>query len=347
MNQKEWIHVWHALGEYIDKIIAQEEPQFETKHQQNEMLNDLLQVIKTEHRYNGWFTPSSIITSLKGIRSWLYEDHLTEWLKPYPLSSAPKKVLIVMAGNLPFVGFHDVLCTLLSGNKAVIKLSSKDQHLLPTLLKIVSSIEPRASEYFEFTLGKVTHFDAVIATGSNNSVLYFQQYFGHVPNIFRKNRTGIAVLNGTETDEQLFNLGKDIFTYFGLGCRNVTHLLISDKFDLNRFFSAVVPFGDIINHHKYANNYDYHRALYLLNKEDFLDNNFILIKEHPAIFSPVAVLHVTRYKDDHEIEDFIQHHQRDIQVIVGNAFLPFGMAQNPKLLDYADGVDTLFFLGGI
>jgi hypothetical protein len=344
MNRLDWLNTLHILGETIDLISEKEYAGDTINPVLQDCLSDLKLCIDTEHRYNGWFTPDSILSALNGIRSWLYRETLTSWLESYPITSSSRKVLIIMAGNLPLVGFHDVLCVLVSGKKALIKLSSKDQHLLPALWKIILHIEPRASEYVEFTMGKVTNFDAVIATGSNNSLLYFQQYFGHVPHIFRKNRTGLAVLDGTETEVQLFELGKDIFTYFGLGCRNITQLLLPNDFDINRFFAAIVPYGDIINHNKYANNYDYHRALFLLNQEDFLDNNFLIIKENNSIFSPVAVLHVTRYAQWTEVERYINLHEADIQLVVGNKFLPFGNAQLPGLSDYADGVDTLEFL---
>jgi hypothetical protein len=186
--------------------------------------------------------------------------------------------------------------------------------------------------------------DAVIATGSNNSLKYFEQYFGKYPNIFRKNRTSIAVLDGTETTEELYALGIDIFQYFGLGCRNVSHLFVPEAFKLDRFFEGILEHSDVINHNKYGNNYDYNKAVYLMNKVELLDNNFVLLRESEALFSPLAMIHYQRYSNQEEVRSFLEKHKGDIQVVVGHGFTPFGKAQAPGLSDYADGVDTMRWL---
>jgi hypothetical protein len=248
-----------------------------------------------------------------------------------------------MAGNIPLVGFHDFLSVLMSGNIAVIKLSSDDNRLLPVLIEMLLLLQPELDERI-FIVDRIKNIDAVIATGSNNSARYFEKYFGHLPNIIRKNRTSVAVLNGNETETDLMELGKDLFTYFGLGCRNVSHVMIPHDFDLDRLFKAIVDYGDIINHHKYANNYDYYKAIYLLNREEFMENGFVLTKETKVLFAPISVINYQRYTTKSEVVDFIGDYREEIQVVVGLDFLPFGKAQSPTLTDYADGVDTMAFL---
>ncbi|MCB9222659.1 MAG: acyl-CoA reductase [Crocinitomicaceae bacterium] len=307
--------------------------------------NDLNQLIETVHIYNGWFKPDQIRKSLAGISSWLNEESLEKWLAAYTLKeSSHKKVAIIMAGNIPLVGFHDLIAVFLSGHKAIVKLSSDDKHLLPAVLKTLSLFDERIKEEITIAENQIGDFDAVIATGSDNSARYFESYFGKHPNIIRKNRSSIAVLDGTETKEELTELGKDIFDYFGLGCRNVSQIWIPEDFELNRFFEAIYPYNEIINHNKYANNYDYNKAVKLLNEENLLDNGFLLLKEDDSLNSPLAVLHYQRYKDRQQVLDFIKENNDQIQAVVGKDFIPFGNSQKPSLTDYADGVDTLEFL---
>jgi hypothetical protein len=306
--------------------------------------NELQELIKRQKQFNGWFTEESVCRSLTALGEQLSGSTLNNWLAPYRFSNDPKMVAIIMAGNIPLVGFHDMLCVLLSGNTAVCKLSSDDRTLLPALGRVLSDFVPGLEDRLVFTEGKIGEVHAVIATGSDNSTLYFEQYFGKYPHIFRSNRTSLAVLKGDETPEELRLLGNDIFHYFGLGCRNVSHIMVPEGFDLNRIFEAVYPFGEIIHHHKYANNYDYNRAVFLLNQVPFLDNHFVMLRESSDLFSPLAVVHYQYYRSGTEISEYLTLNESKIQAIIGKGFIPFGQAQCPTLADYADGVDTMEFL---
>lgn len=302
-------------------------------------------LIEKEQHYNGWFTKDSIKNAFEEISSWLELEKIEAWVASYVYAPQPKTVAIIMPGNLPLVGFHDFLCVLCSGNKALIKLSSEDARLLPALVEILLHFEPALGSRIEFVNGKLQGFEAVIATGSDNSMLHFKEYFAAYPSIMRGHRTSVAVLSGKETDQELFALGQDIFQYFGRGCRNVTHLLISADFELDRFFEAIVPYGDIIHHKKYGNNYDYNKAIHLMNQVPILDNNFVLLKESKDLNSPLGMLHYHRYQNQEQLNAFLSEHQSHIQCIVGEGFLAFGSAQCPTLNDYADEIDTMYFLG--
>lgn len=309
-----------------------------------EEYNRLNTEINKQVIYNGWFTPENVRQSLGGIATWLKEEELNQWASNYVYSNSPKNIAIIMAGNIPLVGFHDFLAVLMTGNIAICKLSSDDNKLLPVLGAHLIEFVPELKERMFFSTGRLPKFDAVIATGSNNSIKYFEEYFGKYPHIFRKNRTSIAVLDGTETKEELEMLGVDVFTYFGLGCRNVSHLLIPEDFKIDRVFEGLYPHKDIVLHKKYGNNYDYHKAVYLLNKHELLDNNFILLRETEDLHSPLAMLHYHRYQSHTEVEEYIKVNAENIQAIVGKGYIPFGGAQTPGLMDYADGVDTMAWL---
>jgi len=305
----------------------------------------LEQLINKQFVLNGWFTKENVKKSLVAIGELLTLDNLNKWISSYTISGkTPKKVGVIMAGNIPLVGFHDFLSVILSGNKAVCKLSSDDNTLLPALATHLINFEPSLKEQIEFTAGKIGEIDAIIATGSDNSMKYFEQYFGHLPHIFRKNRTSLAVLSGKESKKDLSLLGKDIFQYFGLGCRNVSHLLLPEKFNTDLFFEAIVDYHEIVNHHKYANNYDYNKAVYLMNKSELLDNNFVLLRKTEELFSPLGMVNYHFYENKKEVEDYITLHKEKIQVVVGEDYTPFGDAQNPTLSDYADGIDTMDWL---
>jgi len=304
-------------------------------------------LVKTVNLYNGWFSEENVRKALSEWGNALSEANLEKWLSAYALKepSTPKTVALILAGNLPLVGFHDVLTVLISGNKALIKLSSDDDKLIPAVLEVLTKdIQPEFAPYIQFAAGKLETFDAVIATGSDNSSRYFESYFGKYPHIIRSNRTSIAVLNGEETPEELKALGHDIFDYFGLGCRNVSKLFVPADFDLDRFFGAVFPFHSIIQHKKYANNYDYHKAIMLMNRDQLLENGFLLVKEDEQLHSPLAVLYYERYNSREDLESKLQKLEGKLQVIVGRDFVPFGKSQSPELWDYADGVDTLQFI---
>ena len=299
------------------------------------------------HRANPWFMPANVHRALKAISVWLDRKQLDQWVEKYQGLQqdlvSERSIGIIMAGNIPLVGFHDLLCVLISGNKAIIKCSSDDNVLLPFLLEVLERVSPEFAGYFQLS-ERFGDMDAVIATGSNNTSRYFDYYFGRKPHIIRKNRNSVAVLTGDESDAELALLGDDIFSYFGLGCRNVSKLYVPADYSFDRFFGNMEVYGELINHNKYMNNYDYHRALYLLNSEPFLTNNFLSVREHTALQTPVSVLHFERYADKGDVMKKLQDEQDKIQCIVGKEFLPFGSSQQPGLTDYADGVDTLQFL---
>jgi hypothetical protein len=345
MNLLQKIKILSQLGEIMRSIGSGKTwPGFEIGISEDEY-KDLIDLIKRTKVYNGWFTEAEVKNAFAGIGSWLTEDALSNWVNGYPLNEGkPKSIALIMAGNIPLVGFHDFLAVFLSGNKAVIKLSSDDKHLFPALIEILSLFDPTISDWVEIKEHKLEGFDGVIATGSDNSANYFHSYFGKYPNVIRKNRTSIAVLKGDETKEDLVALGRDIFQFFGLGCRNVSQVWVPQEFDINLLFDALYEFKEIANHNKYANNYDYNRAVYLMNLEEMLDNGFLLLKEDKKLNSPLGMLHYVRYNDLNEVNAFIAEHESKIQAVVGAGHIPFGEAQNPSLSDFADGVDTLSFL---
>ncbi|MCZ4409772.1 acyl-CoA reductase [Cryomorphaceae bacterium 1068] len=298
---------------------------------------------------NPWFTEESIQKSLEGFAFMLRPEAVKLWLTKYELTPKDKKRIgLVLAGNLPMVGFHDILAVLVSGNHPVVKLSSQDRLLLPTIFELFNKTSSNGP--FDITWledRKLDDIDAIIATGSNNSSRYFEYYFGKYPNIIRKNRNSVAVISGTETDEELKLLGEDIFSYFGLGCRNVAKLYVKDNFDLDRFFGSIIDYNPIVNHNKYANNYDYYKALWLMNQEDLLDNGFLLLRKSESISSPVGTLFYERYSKEDNLLDKLSAQSEEIQCIVSKNDVPFGKSQKPELWDYADGVDTLEFLESI
>lgn len=309
--------------------------------------NDLQYVINRQVAYNGWFTKENVRQSLKALGDLLTKEKLNEWTSKYTFSEEPKRIGIIMAGNIPLVGFHDFLSVIVSGNKAVCKLSSDDKTLLPAIAGVLIQFLPEIANRIEFVVGKIGELDGVIATGSNNSLKYFEQYFGKYPHIFRKNRTSIAVLSGDETPAEIEALGNDIFSYFGLGCRNVSHLMFPADFKVDRFFEGIFSHSEVINNNKYGNNYDYNKAVYLMNQHKLLDNNFVLLRESEELFSPLAMLHYQFYNSSEEVTKFIDSNKEDIQVVVGKNYLPFGQAQQPGLFDYADGVDIMLWLSSL
>jgi len=304
-------------------------------------------LINRQGSYNGWFTKENVRQSLSALGERLNQSELERWIGAYSFTEAPKRVAIIMAGNIPLVGFHDFLCVLLSGNKAICKLSSDDKTLLPALGSHLLEFLPELKGRIEFTTGRVSEIEAVIATGSDNSLKFFEEYFGKYPHIFRRNRTSIAVLDGSETSEDISRLGDDVFNYFGLGCRNVSSLLLPEGFELSRFFEGVVSHGDIIHNNKYGNNYDYNKTVYLMNKHVLFDNNFVLLRESTELFSPLSMIHYQFYKSQDEVDAYIHDHKDKIQAIVGKAYIDFGAAQCPMLDDYADGVDVMRWLEGV
>lgn len=292
---------------------------------------------------NQWFTAAQIEVAVKNIvTNFLQADKLNLWLSHYPLPASSKVVGVTMAGNIPLVGFHDFLCGYLSGHQMRLKLSSKDSVLLTHLLQKLSEWDNAISEQVQLT-DNLRNCDAYIATGSNNTARYFEQYFGKYPHVIRRNRTSVAVLDGTESKEELAALAEDVFLYFGLGCRNVTQICVPKDYDFQSLFAAFEPYKDLIHHNKYRNNYDYYLAIYLLNKVPYLSNDAMLMVENESPFSAVAVLHYRYYDDKVALLKELKQNQ-DLQCIVAKEETPFGAAQVPSLSDYADGVDTMAFL---
>ena len=314
-----------------------------------ENFQDLIQLSQS---HNGWYTPENVYFSIQSWATALTEENLEKWLRSYSLSfdsgQSEKSVGLILAGNIPLVGFHDFLSVLISGNKVLIKTSSNDQFLLPFLAKYLIAIEPELADKITFVEGKLGNFDAVIATGSNNTARYFEYYFKNKPSIIRKNRNSVAVLNGQETKEQLEALGEDIFRYFGLGCRNVSKLFVPKGYSFTAFFEAIFKYQDIIHYEKYANNYDYNKAVFLMSNFKLLDNGFLTIKEDSSYASPISSVFYEFYDSIEELQMRLESESEKIQCIVSNNLvknsIDFGQTQKPNLWDYADNVDTISFL---
>jgi len=345
MNTKERIEILSKLRLILNNISEEKEwTGYELGINKDEY-DKLVHTVLIAKIQNPWFIKESVLESFKGVSTWLTVSLLTDWVSQYVYDfKSPKKVAVIMAGNIPMVGFHDMISVFLSGHNVVCKLSSDDKVLLPAIVDVLACFNPKVKEIIEFTENRLPKFDAVIATGSDNSAMYFETYFGKYPHIIRKNRTSIAIINGNETKDELSVLGKDIFTYFGLGCRNVSKILIPKDFVLDRFFESIVDYGDVVNHNKYANNYDYNKAVYLMNLEQMLDNNFLLLKEDKSLHSPLGVLFYERYESEVDLNAYLKTNKNNLQAIIGQNYIPFGAAQCPSLNDYADGVDTMKFL---
>lgn len=329
------------LSEYIKEYLAKNTEDDNGTGTEFELL------LKRSEIENPWFTIDNQKFALNEWADLLTQENINNWIRNYSVSKISKRVGLILAGNIPLVGFHDVISVVLSGHVPLIKLSSKDKLMVPFLLKKWNEFSGGAVQ-FEF-VERLENFDAVIATGSNNTARYLEYYFKNHLSIIRKNRTSAAVLKGDETPEELQLLAEDIFRYFGLGCRNVTRIFMPEDFVIDRLFESFVGFQDIINHHKYANNYDYNRAVYLLNQDKFWDNNFVMMKEDEKLFSPLSVINFSRYSSLEEVENFIAENEENIQCIVakeelGLDSIPFGEAQHPSLDTYADNVDTMKFL---
>lgn len=298
------------------------------------------------HR-NGWFTEENVRHALKAWSIALERTSLEQWLSAYPAlgkERSERTIGLIMAGNIPFVGLHDLVTVLLAGHRVRVKYASDDAGLTPALVALWSALAPDLAERITLVTGKLGEVDAVIATGSDNTARYFKHYFGHLPHIVRRNRTSVAVLDGSETEEELAALGEDLFRYFGLGCRNVGKVFLPQDFELDRLFKAIFPWKAVVEHGKYANNYDYHKALWLLDGVPLIENGFLLVKEDTALHSPVGSLFIERYTDRAAVEQRLAADDQRIQCVVGHGHVPFGAAQSPALSDYADRVDTMAFL---
>jgi len=301
---------------------------------------------------NPWFSIGNQLYCFNAIAGMLEEEKLRKWAESYHLetNTAVKRISVVMAGNIPLVGFHDFLCVLMAGHHFLGKLSSADTVLLPALAEVLLHLEPGFSDKISFIDGRLTGQDAVIATGSNNSFRYFDYYFRDFPRILRKNRNGIAVIDGTESQQELEGLADDIFLYFGMGCRSVTKVFTPKGYDVRRLFAFFVKYEGINQHNKYRNNYDYYKSIYLVNSDPFYEAGLVLFKpDHGLHASPVSVVFYEEYESIDSLKALINEHLDDIQCIVTKADLPgslvaFGHSQQPGLIDYADGVDVMEFL---
>ena len=301
---------------------------------------------------NSWFTEDTIELALQGLQRYLNEAKLRQWTQGLPpVPTSVRNIGVVMAGNIPLVGFHDFLTVLISGHTLWAKLSSQDSFLLKYIAHILLEIEPRFQESLVFA-ERLSDVDAIIATGSDNSSRYFEYYFAKYPHIIRKNRTSVAALKGEESEEELYVLGQDVFQYYGLGCRNVSKLYIPTDYSLEPLMNAWQPYQSVLNHHKYHNNYDYIKSIYLINGEPMYDTGFMLLRESSDLVSPIATVFYEQYQNEADLTQVLIAQQLKIQCIVSQDgwfpdSIPFGQAQQPELWDYADGMDTLAFVNGL
>ncbi|MFP4603949.1 MAG: acyl-CoA reductase [Bacteroidales bacterium] len=311
-------------------------------------------ILPLAEEQNPWFTQQNILSALANLGTALQKDKITRWLSYYPeLKKSNKKPLtigVVNAGNIPFVGFHDFVCILITGHVYYGKLSSKDKEIPGAIRQILVKMEPEMEKYILFENETLKKFDAIIATGSDNSSRYFEYYFGKYPNIIRKNRNSIAVLTGEETDKDITKLADDIFLYFGMGCRNISKIYIPHKFSFKHFFQNINHYEEELKqHNKYMNNYEYNRAIYLMNQTPHLDNGFLLLKKDEGLSSPVGTLFYEEYTDINNLNNKLQMQKNKLQCIVSNSgkikdAIDFGKTQTPELWDYADQIDTIKFL---
>jgi len=339
MHTEQRIQAFSRLGDYLRRTLDSHDHAAVLPH-------DLQESIQKAFQLNSWFTPGEVLHALRQWAVLLDEKHLAGWLETYGnrLKKVNRKNIgLVNAGNIPLVGFHDFMTVLLAGHAYQGKNASDDNILLPFLAHKLAELEPEFRSSIHF-VPRLKDFDAVIATGSNNSARYFEYYFGKYPHVIRKNRNGIAWLDGKETEAQLVALGEDIFRYFGLGCRNVSHLLLPREFDFSKLFGSLELYADIRNHNKYINNYDYYKAVLILKKIQFYDNGFLILKKDDAVGTPISILNYSVYNSEKEARSMLASNADKIQCIVSHHHLPFGSTQSPALNDYADGVDTMDFL---
>jgi hypothetical protein len=334
LSSKERIEAFCQLGDLIVNL-EQEEKEI---------------LFRSANNQNSWFTEVSMESALKGLSRLLEREKLEKWLSAYSLSEtkSPRKVGILMAGNIPGVGFHDLLCVLISGHTAVPKLSSADSFFTKWLIERLIGLEPRFENYIQIE-EMLKGMDAYIATGSDNSARYFNYYFGKYPSIIRSNRTSVAVLTGDESEDALDKLGNDIFLYFGLGCRNVSKIFVKNVGQLQHFLDVMEKFKWVAINHKYLNNYEYIKSIYLVNSEPHLDNGFLIMRESTELVSPIGVLFYEVYDRKEDLIQKLGALESKIQCVVGDSeeipgAISFGEAQYPEPWDYADKVDTLKFL---
>lgn len=340
------------LGKFLSQFSQEENNKKPTILFNETFFEDFIQLIQLSQSHNGWYTPENVYFAIQSWAKALTQENLDQWMSAYPIEiNQPKTVGLILAGNIPLVGFHDFISVLISGNTVLVKTSSNDQFLLPFLAQYLMMVEPELKNRITFVEGKLENFDAVIATGSNNTARYFEYYFKDKPSIIRKNRNSVAVLDGNETKEQLIALGEDIFRYFGLGCRNVSKLFVPKGYSFDAFFDAMFEYQNVIHYEKYANNYDYNKAVFLMSNFQLLDNEFLTIKEDTSYSSPISSVFYEFYENLEEVKKRLENDADQIQCIVSKDLIEnsivFGQTQQPKLWDYADNVNTLAFLSNI
>ena len=346
------ISAFVKLGEFLGQFTQKDIVQKDTIQFNDLFFDGFKHQLKIAGENNTWFTKESLLFATESWSKALTKEAIQQWISNENLgNNKSKQVAIIMAGNIPLVGFHDFLSVLVSGHSVLVKQSSNDKHLLPFLAKYLEYIEPELKGKITFTEQKLTGFDAVIATGSNNTARYFEYYFKDKPSIIRKNRNSVAVLTNNETKNDLENLSEDVFRYFGLGCRSVSKLYVPKNYDFDAFFKGMYNRHEIINNAKYANNYDYNKAVYLMSEFDILENGFLMIKEDESYASPIASVFYEYYDNADDLKTKLKQDEEKTQCIVANNFIEgeiaFGETQNPQLWDYADGVNTLEFLSKI
>ncbi|OIP00454.1 MAG: hypothetical protein AUJ98_07880 [Bacteroidetes bacterium CG2_30_33_31] len=345
MKQEEIIETFVILGQNIKSYLNEDSTV--------RYFNKIKTAVNSSRINNSWFTEFFVNISLKSIESILQKELLEKYISNYKFSKKnPKKIAVIMAGNIPAVGFRDFLDVLLSANIFVGKLSSKDSNLIPCFAEILIEINPKFSDYIFFEEEFLKNFDAVIATGSNNSARYFNHYFGKYPSIIRSNRNSVAIIHKLDDTSNFENLGEDIFYYFGLGCRSVSKIYVPENFDLVGLIDAFNAFSYVAENTKYFNNYEYNKAIYLINKVKHLDNGFALFKEDSSIISPISVIHYEKYVHEDDLLKKLMLQKFNLQAIVsskfvGEIFLKPGNSQFPKLTDFADNVDVLKFLSDL
>ncbi len=342
------INAFSTLGKLFSKVADGS-----VRSNENPHLSSLNDAVVNSGNSNRWFVENNVRYMLKSLGSSLSQENIEKWIGKYydkiTDSAAGKTVGVVMAGNIPLVGFHDFLSVIMSGNKILAKLSSDDDILLPVIAEILIEIEPELDPLICFADGKLEKIDAIIATGSNNTSRYFEYYFGKYPNIIRKNRNSVAVLTGNETEEELIGISNDIFMYYGLGCRNVSHLMVPKNYDFKDLLDICSENKQINENNSYFNNYEYNKAIFLVNGTEHLDSGNLLITEDNRLSSPVSVIHISYYSDISSVKEQLASQKSEIQCVVTslneieNSVLP-GNSQSPDLWDYADGVDTMEFL---
>ncbi len=348
-HKKNIIKTLTHLGDFLGQFST-----IEPKKSEHVLHNDLFfdgfkHQLKLANEHNGWFNKENLCFALKQWSQVLQTEPLEAWLSPYTLpNKTPKTVAFIMAGNIPLVGFHDFISALVAGHHLRIKQSSNDSHLLPFLAVYLTHLSPELKGKIKFTTEQLKDFDAVIATGSDNTARYFEAYFKNHLSIIRKNRNSVAVLTGKETEADLEGLAEDIFRYYGLGCRNVSKIFVPKDYNFDAFFNAVYDWHPIINSAKYANNYDYNKAVYLMSEFDLIENGFLMLKEDERYGSPIATLFYEHYENLETLKERLKNDNKYIQCIVSEGLLtkeiPFGHTQCPSLGDYADNVDTVDFL---